>query len=544
MANYPNLGGMLTQAGQRQGKMLGGAFAGLGQDLMKPVDNMIARKKNEGLQKEVQDFLAANKDNPAALNAEAARYTTMGKNDIAKVFSDAAQAAVDRKSTATGVEAAQGSVAAVASNDPKQLRAQAESLAKIPGKEKEALELLKTAQTIEDTQNTGRTSRGRQGGLTAITQASNKLYNARLAKDAKAVQEAAAELKEAKGSVVALGGTAEEIRQAEEAGRKTKEGAKFGATVTEWTNPGGDVVLKTIQREDGKSYELGNTSAALGADAFDGLTKREKEGVNVNVGGSTETAYGKAIGQELAKADTESIAAGRSGANTLGTISEARLVLAENPEVLGIGGEVLDTTRKGLSRLMSGLGVDSTDPLFQQISEQNSAADMYKAFSQDFVRPRMEATKGAISNREYESFLASVPGLLSTPEGYKAVLDFMERASTAAVLKGDSIESALGTETPRASAKAARDQWTKFSSDFPLGSIPSKAMTEIWGDYGKEGFNKDNMKFTVTTPDGSLKQTTYKEIVTQARKRNIPSSLAIKQAFRDYGVTYIPMIQD
>jgi hypothetical protein len=169
---------------------------------------------------------------------------------------------------------------------------------------------------------------------------------------------------------------------------------------------------------------------------------------------------------------------------------------------------------------------------------------MYRAFQQDFVRPRMEATKGAISDREYTSFLASVPGLLSTPEGYKAVLDFMERASTAAVLKGDSIESALGTETPRASAKAARDQWTKFSSDFPLGSIPSKAMTEIWGDYGKEGFNKDNMKFTVTTPDGSLKETTYKEIVTQARKRNIPSSLAIKQAFRDYGVTYIPMIQD
>jgi hypothetical protein len=69
---------------------------------MKPVDNMLARKKNEGLQKEVQDFLAANKDNPAALNAEATRYTTMGKNDIAKVFSDAAKAAVDRKSTATG----------------------------------------------------------------------------------------------------------------------------------------------------------------------------------------------------------------------------------------------------------------------------------------------------------------------------------------------------------------------------------------------------------------------------------------------------------
>ena len=96
MATYPNLGGMLTQAGQQQGQVLGGAFTGLAQDLMKPVDSMLARKKNEGLQKEVQDFLAANKDDSAALNAEAARYTTMGKNDIAKVFSDAAQAAVER----------------------------------------------------------------------------------------------------------------------------------------------------------------------------------------------------------------------------------------------------------------------------------------------------------------------------------------------------------------------------------------------------------------------------------------------------------------
>ena len=505
---------------------------------------MRQEKDRKEQQAQVMKILQENSDDAPILNAQSRKYQAQGNDELAKVFSEAAQAAVDRKSEATGVKAAQGSVAALASNDPKKIRAQAERLADIPGKEKDALELLKAAQTIEDTQNTERTSRGKQGGLTAITQASNKLYNARLTKNAKAVQEAAVELKEAKGSIVALGGTAEEIRQAEEAGRKTEEGAKFGATVTEWTNPQGAVVLKTIQREDGKSYELGNTSAALGADAFNGLGKREKKGVNVNVGGSTETAYGKAIGQELAKADTESISAGRSGANTLGTISEARLVLAENPEVLGIGGEVLDTTRKGLSRLMSGLGVDSTDPLFKQISEQNSAADMFRAFSQDFVRPRMDATKGAISNREYESFLASVPGLLSTPEGYKAVLDFMERASTAAVLKGDSIEAALGSENPRASAKAARDQWTKFSSDFPLGSIPSKAMTEIWGDYGKEGFNKDNMKFTVTTPDGSLKQTTYKEIVNQARKLGIPSSLAIKQAFRDYGVTYIPMIQD
>lgn len=128
MATYPNLGGMLTQAGQQQGQVLGSAFTGLAQNLMKPVDSMLARKKNEGLQKEVQDFLATNKDDPAALNAEAARYTTMGKNDIAKVFKDAAQAAVDRKAKATGQAQGRGKgeLMALANNpefnfqDPKQ----------------------------------------------------------------------------------------------------------------------------------------------------------------------------------------------------------------------------------------------------------------------------------------------------------------------------------------------------------------------------------------------------------------------------------------
>jgi len=96
MAQYPNIGGMLTSAGARQGQQLGGAFTGLTQNLMKPVDSMIARKRQEGAAKEVQDFLAANKDDPAALNAEAARYASMGNDAVARVFTEAAQRAVER----------------------------------------------------------------------------------------------------------------------------------------------------------------------------------------------------------------------------------------------------------------------------------------------------------------------------------------------------------------------------------------------------------------------------------------------------------------
>ena len=91
-----SIGGMLTNAGARQGKQIGGAFTGLTESLLKPLDDYTARKKQQGAAKEVQDFLAANKDDPAALNAEAARYASMGNDAVAKVFTDAAKRAVER----------------------------------------------------------------------------------------------------------------------------------------------------------------------------------------------------------------------------------------------------------------------------------------------------------------------------------------------------------------------------------------------------------------------------------------------------------------
>ena len=288
MATYPNIGGMLTSAGARQGQQLGQAFTGLGQNLMKPVDNLLARKKNEGLQKEVQDFLAANKDDPAALNAEATRYTTMGKNDIARVFTEAAQRAVKRKTDAAGVVTAQGNVAAAASNDPAKLRERANELAKIPGREQDALNLLKMATSLEASQNKERTDRGVQGGLTAITQASSKLHNARLAKDSKAVQEAAAELKEAKVSVVALGGTAEQIRNAEEAGRTTKEADDLSLTTSTILIDGVPTVVQTAtNKETGEIVSqntIGTTEGKGKGESKKGLTALfAEQGVEVDL---------------------------------------------------------------------------------------------------------------------------------------------------------------------------------------------------------------------------------------------------------------------
>ena len=162
MAQYPNTGGMLTQAGQRQGKMLGSAFTGLAQDLMRPIDEKLAQNKNEDLQKQVQAFLATNKDNPAALNAEAARYTAMGNKDLAALFTKAAQDAVDRQGKATQAQVGQAEAAAVGDESPQRLREQARKIRQLSqGDPTMTARAEKLEQRANDLQ-------GKQAGLTEV----------------------------------------------------------------------------------------------------------------------------------------------------------------------------------------------------------------------------------------------------------------------------------------------------------------------------------------------------------------------------------------
>ena len=105
---------------------------------------------------------------------------------------------------------------ALISNDPAVMEAAA---AKIFRTNPEmGAKLIEKAQGLRTTAQEGRTSRGLQGGLTGITQASSMLNAARAAKNPAKTQEAAQMLREAKRSVVGLGGTAEDIREAEKVG--------------------------------------------------------------------------------------------------------------------------------------------------------------------------------------------------------------------------------------------------------------------------------------------------------------------------------------
>ena len=105
---------------------------------------------------------------------------------------------------------------ALISNDPSVIEAKG---AAILEKQPElGAKLIERAQALRTTAQEDRTSRGLQGGLTGITQASSMLNAARASKDPKRTREAAQMLQEAKKSVIALGGTAEDIREAEKVG--------------------------------------------------------------------------------------------------------------------------------------------------------------------------------------------------------------------------------------------------------------------------------------------------------------------------------------
>lgn len=105
---------------------------------------------------------------------------------------------------------------ALISNDPAVIEATAANI--FQSNPEMGARLIKKAQDLRAKAQEGRTSRGLQGGLTGITQASSMLSAARSAKDPAKTQEAAQMLQEAKKSVIALGATAEEIREAEEVG--------------------------------------------------------------------------------------------------------------------------------------------------------------------------------------------------------------------------------------------------------------------------------------------------------------------------------------
>lgn len=344
-----------------------------------------------------------------------------------------------------------------------------------------------------------------------------------------------------------IGGKAPDFISMYESGVKSREGDKdktgFGTTVTEWVSADDPdtVVLKTIQPK-GSPYPIKlGTNKPVTATALEGLQKKAgKPAVSVDLGAKTESAYQQELAKGVAKQDIQILANGASAETNLSTIAEARLVLEEpGNDITGFGAENITQAKSAMLSLMGALGVSEDDSLYQKLSKETSAANLYNTFTQLFVKERMEATKGAITEREFNTFIASVPNLLQTTEGYKKVLETMERANTAAVLKAQHIENNMQTQE---SVKNAKNQWSAFTRQFPLGSLSAEAMTTVFEDFNNPSFNKNNM--VISYIDSNSKERvkkTYGEIAREARKNGISPQLALKRMFESASAQHIPL---
>lgn len=114
-----DIGGMLARSGQAQGQQiasgfqqfgegLGGLFSGVTKGLQKRQE----RKEREETAQEVQQLLQQYANNPAQLNAMGQKYASEGNNEMAKLFFDAAEAAV-AKETAGQQRGVQGGLMAI-----------------------------------------------------------------------------------------------------------------------------------------------------------------------------------------------------------------------------------------------------------------------------------------------------------------------------------------------------------------------------------------------------------------------------------------------
>jgi hypothetical protein len=344
---------------------------------------------------------------------------------------------------------------------------------------------------------------------------------------------------------VPVGGKASDFIEQYQAGvEASKEPEKtFGTTITEWVKPDkpSEVILTTVQPK-GSAFpiQLGTTTQITANDLTGLVKKPSKPAVSIDLGEKGETAYAKTISEGLADIDLSILQDGEAAEQTLSTIAETKLVLEESGDILGFGAKNISVAKSAMLSLMGALGVSETDNLYQKLNKQTAAANLYDMFTQEFVKVRMEATKGAITEREFDTFIASVPNLMQTEEGYISVLKTLERASTAAVLRANHVENNMGS---RKSVKQAKDEWRSFSNQFTLGSLSNEAMTAAFKDFVKPGFSKDKMMFSYINENGDLVQSSYSDIARSARTKRLSPQLVLKRMFEDPDkeTRYIPL---
>lgn len=150
-----------------------------------------------------------------------------------------------------------------ASNDPEQLLAASQAMRTIDPDL--SVKLAQAAGLASQAQKDARKSKGVQGGLTAITQAASELNLARNNNDQEAIKRASQSLQQGRQSVINLGGSAEEIRDAVAAGIKPKDPSEYSfseeTVVVDGKPTRVQVAVNKNDPSDRKVYTIGEAQA-------------------------------------------------------------------------------------------------------------------------------------------------------------------------------------------------------------------------------------------------------------------------------------------
>lgn len=324
--------------------------------------------------------------------------------------------------------------------------------------------------------------------------------------------------------------------------REDADKATVAAGITEWVNPNRPeegVQLRTVQDNEGNTLELG-TKRKIGGTELSVLEKKTKPPVSVTLSEQRETALAKSVGEDVAEETATQIQNASDAMDMRSTIAEAKLVAQDQPDVFGAFAEPLSGSRRATLTLMRAMGVSENDPLMSDFKNKEGSVDQIRSFTQDFVRKRLAATKGAISDKEFTTFIASVPNLLQTPGGYLKLLNQMESINERAIMKGMALREARVSDNAANDINKVERVWDKFSSDFKYSTfMPPEEQRKLWNIYLEKNGKinpRNDISFTVSLAGQDPVQMSYGEIVREAARFNQTVSSYLSSSYSDPNV--------
>ncbi len=286
--------------------------------------------------------------------------------------------------------------------------------------------------------------------------------------------------------------------------------------------------------------------------------------INLDMAEARETELQKRLGEEEAERIAGAIREGREATQVLPKYAQARAIMERSgDDITGFGAGALLDARKLVQATYNAFGVSPNDSVRSALDSNVSDAELITAFQQDFVTGRLAATKGAISDAEFKAFLASVPGLMTSKEGYISMLNFLEKAAVRAEIRGDYFRMDIPAEAGTNDSKRADKMWTVFSSQFPAGNentagIPKDELRQMWNQFRIKNTNEKGLpkqqitaldpkkvNFFMTNQDGELAPITLADIQKEATRRGKALGGLLQEMYADptLSIQFAPPVQ-